>query len=1051
MENNKYPRFITNAPCGTDLFEGKSQEKIAASICNVIRYEKSCSIIGIDGGWGSGKSNLVKQVQKTLTPHGYHFFIYDAWGHQEDLQRRSFLEELTENLTNENNNILTQKNWKDKLKKLLARTKETESKKTPKLSVGVILAGLAILLTPISKSIAEKIDKNPKTPSFVSILVLLVPLFLVIGLYIYFLCKQSEVRFKEKAKKAFSRLFLEYQNKLEEETKYEMISEDEPSVRKFRDWMTEISADLGDKKLILVFDNMDRLPQKKVQELWASIHVFFSEHAYENIKVIIPFDREHIKLAFKSEDNDQKQYGDDFINKTFDVVYRVSPPILSDWKNYFAIQWSSAFGEGDLLRDSNNVLQIFDLLNEEITPRRIIAFINEFVSIKLTVKNSVPNNYIALFILGKSTLSKKPVDEIINPSYLKGLHYLYASDEDLPKFIAALFYQVDPEKAIQIVFRDRVKRALDNNDYTQLEKISSIPEFYHVLESAIAGVGNYENAILALDKLPPERIGGSYQAEIIWSTLYKKVGPSARSQISDFQLILLSRISSNDQYLESVLHDLISNPAFSATEYYQSINEIDKRFKETLSVFSKLKPRQTSVPDFLAFVHIAKSEYAKYKVKVDQKELNDYLTDLEIPKLKAIVILPYLKAEYSLLSFTKKIEELIIRYEPDNDTEVMDILFTRYKEVSDENPLPVKLSDSSIYSLFVGLEADNDFYYDMIAMRIAKLEGFNSSYARPFEKILANVDEAVVDKVANVLEYYLSYEEILLNLKSFGTYSLFKELAKRLTNQSVRNSTANPVKLISSFQEICEEGEIEPKTLLKRLDEWESSIADEVSEDNIKGITSAFFFKQSTVENFAICMHFKNAVIRYFHSLNESEWKEAFMNLASYEVEVSLLVNYSYSTNAFEAFKDVLNDISSGRIPVPDKELIGKLIETFENSGRNFKAAFNTVRDTVCRENSMTVPIFRCLGEWLFKYADIEINQSSLRTMFTTEVIHDNESFKIILSNQHKMPAIIASANEEAQDFKDIIRDKLVGDRSDALVSFAKLVGVNIESEEGDT
>ena len=87
----------------------------------------------------------------------------------------------------------------------------------------------------------------------------------IVGLFIYYLYQEKEGTLKEKLKKAFTRLFLEYQNKLEEETKYEMISEDEPSVRKFRIWMSEISKDLGKKNLILVFDNMDRLPQKKVQ------------------------------------------------------------------------------------------------------------------------------------------------------------------------------------------------------------------------------------------------------------------------------------------------------------------------------------------------------------------------------------------------------------------------------------------------------------------------------------------------------------------------------------------------------------------------------------------------------------------------------------------------------------------------------------------------------------------------------------------------------------------------------------------------------------------
>src|ERR1700741_1351653 len=97
------PKFIDNTPQGTDLFEGKSQERVAENIVKVLINNDKGQIIGIEGEWGSGKSNLIEIIRKKLiaTDSGkYHFFIYDAWGHQEDLQRRSLLEEITSFLTN---------------------------------------------------------------------------------------------------------------------------------------------------------------------------------------------------------------------------------------------------------------------------------------------------------------------------------------------------------------------------------------------------------------------------------------------------------------------------------------------------------------------------------------------------------------------------------------------------------------------------------------------------------------------------------------------------------------------------------------------------------------------------------------------------------------------------------------------------------------------------------------------------------------------------------------------------------------------------------------
>jgi hypothetical protein len=1040
---NKYPRFINNTPCGVDLFEGKSQQKIANNICNIIKTEESCNIIGIDGGWGSGKSNLVKQVENILPKENYHFFVYDAWGHQEDLQRRSFLEELTENLTQES---LVKEVWKSKLNQLLAKAKKTESKRTPKLSIGIIVAGIAILITPLFKSIADKIEKLEKLPHHYlwSLGILSIPLLLVIGLFVYFFYQEKEGSKIEKLKRAFTRLFLEYQNKLEEETKYEMISEEEPSVRKFRNWMTEISKDLGKKNLILVFDNMDRLPQKKVQELWSSIHVFFSEHSYNNIKVIIPFDREHIKLAFKSEDIANKQYGDDFINKTFNVVYRVSPPILSDWKNYFTTQWKEAFGEEDSLSNSSNVLQIFDLLCEEITPRRIIAFINEFVSIKHTIKNSVPNNYIALFILGKSVIVKRPIDEILHPTYLKGLSYLYADDEEIPKFIAALFYQVEPDKAIQIVFTDKIKRALNENLVGELEKISSIPEFYDVLENAIADVSNYENAILALGNLPIGKIGDKYQSEIIWNSLYKKIAPRAKSQISEFQLVLLSKISKQREYLNFILDDLLADSSFSSTSYFESINAIGNKFKDTLPVFSELKTKKTSVQDFIDFISKAKSDFAKYKIKTDQKELNDYLIALEIPKLKEVDFLPYLKEEYSFITFTKKLEELIKVNSPNNDKEVMSVLFSRYKEVCKERPLKAKMEDSSVYSLFTNSTDNEEFYYDLLAMRIAKLDKFEPSYIASFDTPLQSNDKEIIEKVSSRLEYFIDYDDILLGLENFKGNLLYIEIAKYLTINDNHISRAEVDNLIKHFKAVCENGKLEPKILLKRLNDLDTLLSEEITRENAKEIVNPFFLEHAINENLPICQNCIGKVNDYLNSLTEDKWSEAFKDLKSYEIEVSLIINYKFSINAFESFKDILKDIAVGSLSLPDRCIIEKLINKLEEQGKSLKATFNTVRDSICNANSMTIPLFKFLGDWLFKYSDIAGNHSSLRTIFIADVIRDNECLQILLNNQEKMPAIISAANEEAQDFKEIIKDLLLHDQSESLVSFANSIGVEI-------
>lgn len=60
-------KLLSKVPCNDDLFEGGAHRKLAIEISDEIRNDDNCSIIGIDGGWGSGKSNLVGMIQKELS------------------------------------------------------------------------------------------------------------------------------------------------------------------------------------------------------------------------------------------------------------------------------------------------------------------------------------------------------------------------------------------------------------------------------------------------------------------------------------------------------------------------------------------------------------------------------------------------------------------------------------------------------------------------------------------------------------------------------------------------------------------------------------------------------------------------------------------------------------------------------------------------------------------------------------------------------------------------------------------------------------------------
>ena len=88
-------RFIRDVPADDDFFTTHS--RVAEAIVHAIRENPEIKVIGLLGRWGSGKSTVANKVVELLEePKNSEFkvFPYDAWLHQSDPLRRSFLESL---------------------------------------------------------------------------------------------------------------------------------------------------------------------------------------------------------------------------------------------------------------------------------------------------------------------------------------------------------------------------------------------------------------------------------------------------------------------------------------------------------------------------------------------------------------------------------------------------------------------------------------------------------------------------------------------------------------------------------------------------------------------------------------------------------------------------------------------------------------------------------------------------------------------------------------------------------------------------------------------
>ena len=536
-------RLLSNAPLGEDLFEGKSQELIADAIVEQLKLNANQrnpdlhhKMIGIEGAWGSGKSNLVEIVKKKLATKNekttFHFFTYDVWGHQEDLQRKAILDELVNDLIEnkvikESKKKNSKRNWRERVKNITGTSTETTRKLIPSINLGFLLCTLALTIAPIC------VNSLKTDGIFWTNIAPCIPLALfLIALFIFI--KSNGAR------KGLVEFIYSYKGQCTETIERTFIHEKNPSVIGFRNLLRDLSNELIGKHLIIFFDNIDRLPNQKVKYLWSSIHTFFAENnGYANISCIVAFDREHIKNAFSLEKGDSR--GNDYIDKTFDIVFRVAAPVLVDWKKFFERKWKDAFGNEYNPTEYEHVIQAYDILSDlpDLTPRSIIRFINECVLLKRTFSDT-PERYIAIFNLKKDILTKHPLDI----SCLKNLNPIYSYDSQYYNYITRLVYQVPSENAFSVIYKKALIDALLVGNKTELNRISQTPFFRDILEDALNDFTNLRNPITSLDELNKIPLSNEQQKKL-WRDLYFRSVQSMQfdsGRIEPFQMVLLKHL-----------------------------------------------------------------------------------------------------------------------------------------------------------------------------------------------------------------------------------------------------------------------------------------------------------------------------------------------------------------------------------------------------------------------------------------------------------------------------------------------------------------------------
>lgn len=387
--------FIKDEPKNSKSngYKGFYHATVAPALREILKDDSSPHTVGLFGAWGTGKSTIIDMVQndKSLKMP---VFLFDAWKYQEDTLRRTFLIKLVEYLRSEGyklpDDILA--NLYVSKTSSIARNQKIEThietrakiwqltkKYAPFIILVLLLIGASLLVALYPKSVASQ---------FILQVVSVVSGIVFLGL----LGKPLlEGILKVAVESFFSKQ--EHQTELVTEIQQEeRLNSPEQFEQRFVDILSRI-----DKKLIIVFDNIDRVQGDIAISILSTIKTFMYSGGENKIVFVVPCDpnaiETQVKKYFHGENYEQfETAGDNFeaseyLRKIFNLLLWVPEFINSDLEEYTRMLLKQT-GEdmSKLLNDEDVILVINAAFSHN--PREIIQFINNLVALIVTVEGT---------------------------------------------------------------------------------------------------------------------------------------------------------------------------------------------------------------------------------------------------------------------------------------------------------------------------------------------------------------------------------------------------------------------------------------------------------------------------------------------------------------------------------------------------------------------------------------------------------------------------------------------------------------------------------------
>ena len=501
-------RLLPDSPADTDSFG--SHDRVARSIAEVVETESGGKAIGLEGGWGAGKSTIVRLISQKLSHakvRTHKIAVFDMWSHQGDPLRRTFLENLIKQV--QAFGWVSKGEWDRRVAELTKRRREDTTSVVPRLTRAGVGFAFALLAVPIGSALigaglsllgSKEVSTQLRSALLsLGIAIALVPAIYYSLLSLFGIWKRKRKGGRGEEDGGLGELPALVTGQASTESRTVVTQSPDPTSVEFESVFHDLLDEAlkqKNRKLLIVVDNLDRVEPSDALSIWSTLQTFLGHREYqrpdwiERLWILIPYDDKAIlRLWDRSGSKDNSLLATSFLNKTFQLRFRVPPLLLTNWRGFLQEALQQALPD-HRETDFYGVYRAFaangGLETSAPTPRSLKTFVNQIGALHREWQDEFPLSHLACYVLfqgdGKDVreaLLANDDSELLSQSI----------GEEWRGVIAALHFGVPVEEARQLLLRGPIQAALANGDEKALSELELAHRegFWSVLEDTVPG------------------------------------------------------------------------------------------------------------------------------------------------------------------------------------------------------------------------------------------------------------------------------------------------------------------------------------------------------------------------------------------------------------------------------------------------------------------------------------------------------------------------------------------------------------------------------------